>query len=116
MHSFLVEIYPSNSDWDYIVNLTGDSSWNPANMRKYFERFEQCRYVAPQPGNPSGHGFNGWQPSEIPDGRAIFGSDPNINRYLQSAEQELGTPGIIDPLLDSQLDPNDQRVTDSRRR
>jgi len=37
-HSYLIDFYPSNSDWDNIAKLTGDPSWNAANMRQYFER------------------------------------------------------------------------------
>lgn len=36
MHNLLVEVYPNNSDWQYIMNVTGDSSWNPDNVRRYF--------------------------------------------------------------------------------
>jgi choline dehydrogenase len=34
----MIALYPDNSDWDHIAELTGDSSWNSVDMRKYFDR------------------------------------------------------------------------------
>ena len=45
VHNLMITIYPNNSDWDAIADLTGDRSWKAENMRSYFERLEQCRYV-----------------------------------------------------------------------
>jgi choline dehydrogenase len=56
-HNALITIYPYRSDWQYIQDITGDSSWAPDNMRKYFERIEKSRYL---PNSIVGHGFNGW--------------------------------------------------------
>jgi choline dehydrogenase len=36
-HHALITVYPHNQDWDYIANLTDDSSWSSENMRKYFD-------------------------------------------------------------------------------
>jgi choline dehydrogenase len=118
IHHFMIEIYPSDSDWEYIAKLTGDSSWNPVNMRKYFERFEECRYVQPRRGNPSRHGFNGWQASEIPNPR-IFGSDSNILRILRSAADHVyrrrkRVAEVLQRFFDADLDPNDWRLRHHR--
>src|SRR5262245_49262691 len=43
-HNALILVYPHNDDWEYIARLTGDRSWEPINMRKYFERMEDCRH------------------------------------------------------------------------
>ena len=43
-HNALVTVYPHNSDWDKIADITGDASWHSDNMREYFERLERCRY------------------------------------------------------------------------
>jgi choline dehydrogenase len=114
-HSFLNDIYPSNSDWDRIADLTGNSSWNAENMRKYFERWERCRYVEPQPGNPSRHGFDGWQPDEISD-PTIFAQDSKLGRVLKSAAEETGESvrRVISKFFRAQLDPNDWRVLEHR--
>ena len=43
-HNAMILVYPHNADWDHIAELTGDSSWRAANMRRYFERLEDCRH------------------------------------------------------------------------
>lgn len=48
---------PSDSDWNHIANLTGDTSWNADKMRKIFERIEKAHYV---PRGTPGHGFDGY--------------------------------------------------------
>src|SRR5262249_3543948 len=59
-HNAMITIYPHNSDWDFLADLTGDDSWRPDKMRVYFERLERCGYVS-RPivpdYNPSRHGF-----------------------------------------------------------
>ncbi|KAH8668744.1 GMC oxidoreductase [Xylariales sp. PMI_506] len=56
-HNALVTIKPTDKDWDDIANLTGDSSWESANMNTYFEKLESCHYL---PNSVVGHGFTGW--------------------------------------------------------
>lgn len=56
-HNALITIYPYRSDWEYLQKITGDSSWAPDKMRKYFQRIEKSRYL---PNSIVGHGFNGW--------------------------------------------------------
>ncbi len=43
-HNAMILVYPHNADWDHIAELTGDPSWRAANMRRYFERLEDCRH------------------------------------------------------------------------
>jgi len=61
-HNALITIYPHRSDWSYIQSLTGDDSWNPDNMRTYFERLEKSEYL---PNVIVGHGFNGWLTTSV---------------------------------------------------
>jgi choline dehydrogenase-like flavoprotein len=72
-HNAMIMVYPHNTDWDGIADLTGDSSWRAVNMRKYFERLEDCRHRPPYRWlyewlgvNPSRHGFGGWLATERP--------------------------------------------------
>ncbi|KAF2123896.1 GMC oxidoreductase [Dothidotthia symphoricarpi CBS 119687] len=60
----LITTYPYNSDWQYIQDITGDASWAPDNMRKYFERLEKSRYL---PSSIVGHGFSGWLETSVTD-------------------------------------------------
>ena len=114
LHSFMLDVYPSDSDWQNIANLTGDHSWNPSNMRDYFERVEQCHYLTPEPGNPSRHGFNGWQPTGIPD-LSIFNGDPKIPKILlAAAKQARDTFFSLKSFFSGQRDLNDWRVRHHR--
>jgi choline dehydrogenase len=70
-HNAMILIYPHNSDWDRIAELTGDESWNAKVMRRYYQRLEECRYrgilrflFRLLRWNPSRHGFGGWLASE----------------------------------------------------
>ena len=107
VHNLMITIYPNNSDWDAIADITGDSSWRAENMRKYFERLEQCRYVdrPTSTDNPTRHGFEGWLSTEITD-PAMFAQDRNMERILQSAEREAGGKNVLDKFLRKELDPN----------
>ncbi|KAJ5807835.1 hypothetical protein N7474_009104 [Penicillium riverlandense] len=59
-HNALVAIYPFESDFEYVATLTGDGSWAPNNMRKYFINAERNNYLSLSPG----HGYNGWLQTE----------------------------------------------------
>jgi choline dehydrogenase len=70
-HNAMILVYPHNSDWDRIAELTGDPSWNAKAMRRYYQRLEECRYrgillflFRLLRWNPSRHGFGGWLASE----------------------------------------------------
>jgi choline dehydrogenase len=56
-HNAMITITAQDSDWQYVADLTGDSSWKPANMQTYFERLESNHYL---PNSIVGHGFHGW--------------------------------------------------------
>jgi choline dehydrogenase len=60
-HNALITVYPHESDFEYISTLTGDGSWSPENMRKYFERLENNNYLLPL---VPGHGYDGWLSDE----------------------------------------------------
>jgi choline dehydrogenase len=74
-HNALFLVYPSNSDWNRIADITGDKSWRAGKMRRYFERLENCRYrpiwrllhnFLPFL-NVTRHGFGGWLGTEEAD-------------------------------------------------
>ncbi|PSK33423.1 Cellobiose dehydrogenase [Elsinoe australis] len=56
-HNAAAALLPANSDWNYISSITGDKSWQAANMRTYFEKLEKNLYL---PKGTPGHGFNGY--------------------------------------------------------
>ncbi|MCG6138287.1 MAG: GMC oxidoreductase [Nostoc sp. LLA-1] len=142
-HNAMITVYPHNSDWDKIAEITGDNSWNSDHMRKYFERLERCNYldrpINPN-SNPSRHGFDGWLTTNLADPKLVVRDRQLLKVILKSALQALGEQGksllqIIkvvfksflanvlnllklgqgDPLefIDQLLDPNDWRVVKS---
>ena len=66
----MILMAPHDSDWDDIAALTGDASWRATDMRRYFQRLEQCRYrpawraLSRLGLDPTGHGWDGWLPTE----------------------------------------------------
>ena len=56
MHNGAVCSLPQDEDWNLIVKMTGDSSWEASKMRKYYEAIERNDYLAA--GDPT-HGYNG---------------------------------------------------------
>lgn len=115
-HNAMVFVYPHNSDWDYIANLTGDASWGSDNMRKYFERMEDCQYVdRPKKycKNPTRHGFNGWLATSIAGKDAILSviKDPQLRKLIFKTVATLlkQNVGSFSDILKLQIDPNDWR-------
>lgn len=140
-HNAMITVYPHNSDWDKIAEITGDASWNSDNMRKYFERLERCNYldrpINPND-NPTRHGFDGWLTTNLADPKLVVRDRQLLKIIVKSAiealaEQGKSLPQVIkvvlksflanilaflklrqkDPLefLDTLLDPNDWKIT-----
>jgi hypothetical protein len=49
---------PPDSNWEYIVNLTGDETWHPEEMRRYFTELERVVYL--EEGSDPTHGYDGY--------------------------------------------------------
>jgi choline dehydrogenase len=79
-HHAMVTVYPNNADWQKLRDLTGDDSWLPDKMRKYFQQLEDCQYVTPPPSGQdlARHGFNGWLPTSTPDPTLVVGDVQKI--------------------------------------
>src|SRR5271168_580112 len=91
-HNAMILVYPHNEDWQEIADATCDVSWAPDNMRKYFEKLENChhrpfdRFLKEFTGlNPSRHGFRGWLHTEqaLPLSTAL--GDKDLIKSLQDA-------------------------------
>ncbi|KAL2843736.1 hypothetical protein BJY01DRAFT_264195 [Aspergillus pseudoustus] len=93
-HNAMITVYPHDSDWSNIAALTGDSSWEPHHMRKYFERLERCSYLAE--GTP-GHGFSGWLGTERTDLKPALG-DFKLLSIISAAASAMGHGifGLVD--------------------
>lgn len=120
-HNAMILVYPHNSDWDKIADNTGDPSWKAANMRKYFERMEDCRHRPLYRWlykllriNPSRHGFGGWLSTEKALPLAVL-LDRNlmgvIAKSAKEAFEEIGHPlQRILWFFKGKGDPNDWRL------
>jgi len=122
-HNAMILVYPHDSDWNEIADLTGDDSWRAERMRGYFERIENCghrrvdRLLSKIGVNPSKHGWSGWLPTEhaVPDA-AIKDRDLRtvLLKSIRAAFQVSGFPDQDRARFESAADPNDARsVADS---
>jgi choline dehydrogenase len=119
-HNAMIVVYPHNADWDGVASLTGDPSWSAENMRRYFERLEDCHYrpleraLAKAGPNLSRHGWDGWLQTEIAVPRAALHDFALVQVLLDSAHEAfdgIGQPiaRLLD-LAEAKADPNDWRL------
>ncbi|HEX3399003.1 MAG TPA: GMC family oxidoreductase [Acetobacteraceae bacterium] len=119
-HNAMILMPPHDEDWDGIAALTGDASWQAKRMRRYFRKLEKCRYrpvwrVLSWLGlDRTGHGWNGWLPTECAMPWQVFEDRRLLETLADSAHTVLrGTPRLpraLRRLLRFRLDPNDQRL------
>jgi choline dehydrogenase len=119
-HNAQILVYPHNSDWEHIANLTGDPSWRPSTMRTYFERLENCRHrplhrwLAKFGINPTRHGWKGWLHTEKAIPMAALLDRNLFDTIAESVEKALADSGdMVKRLgwfLESWGDPNDWRL------
>jgi choline dehydrogenase-like flavoprotein len=120
----MILIYPHNADWDGIAKSTGDASWRAQNMRRYFERIEDCRHrplkrwIAALTGfNPARHGFSGWLTTDVAVPMEALGTRP-LRRMLEelavNASAELGDRlKRLRWFAKTRGDPNDWRLVNA---
>lgn len=119
-HNAMILIYPHDADWNEIATLIGDQSWNAENMRKYFERLENChhrplyRWLAKLGINPTRHGFRGWLNTEKAIPMVSLGNADLLTTILESTVAAIEDIGNIAErawwLTEGMLDPNDWRT------
>jgi choline dehydrogenase len=93
-HNAQIMVYPHPSDFQYIVDQTGDQSWAPDNMRQYFERLEKVEYL---PNSIVGHGYDGWLATSLTD-LVLIAEDLKVASLVLSAAAAMGK-GLITSLL-----------------
>jgi choline dehydrogenase len=120
VHNAMIFAYPHDADWEGIAALTGDDSWRPAAMRRYFERLERCtyrpllRWLSRAGWNPAQHGWNGWLNVELPRlPPGVFFDDMVDHVVLTALAKEFDADAdALRKLLwfaQGKLDPNDWR-------
>jgi choline dehydrogenase len=86
-HNAMIFMLPHESDWQQIAEETGDASWHPRHMRRYARRLEACHYrplwrALRKVGlDPTGHGWNGWLRTEVPQELRALG-DPEMRALV----------------------------------
>jgi len=122
VHNAMITVYPHNSDWDHIAEVTGDESWRSEKMRPYFQRLEDCQYQRLEEFldklhlDPSRHGYHGWLKTNVAKPDIVF-PDHELKKLIwesvEAAIKELKLP-IDDKLEDAlaELDPNDWRLVE----
>ncbi|MGZ3273611.1 MAG: GMC family oxidoreductase [Caulobacteraceae bacterium] len=123
-HNAMILVCPDAEDWRLIEHVTGDKSWSPRHMRQWFRRMEDCRH---RPWlrfwkalgiDYSGHGWDGWLPTEEAKPRQAF--TPQIVRLLKKSvwAAMLDAPlalGTLVGFLLGRADPNDRTQSAGRR-
>ena len=71
-----------------MVELTGDESWSPDNMRRYFIRMEDVGYLQSAT-DLFGHGQNGWLGTAVTPLELAL-QDPQLTSQLLGASFALG--------------------------
>jgi choline dehydrogenase len=120
-HNAMILLYPHDSDWNELADLTGDPSWKADAMRGYFERLENCQHrlvdraLSKVGYNPSRHGFDGWLHTEriIPKAAAMDRDMRTV--LLESANAAISETArekrfTLGDFSNSEADPNDWRV------
>ena len=121
-HNAQILVYPHNSDWEYIAELTQDASWNPDSMRTYFERLENChhrplhRLLSKFGLNPSRHGWKGWLRTEKAIPMESLVEKDLFHTLADCVKDSLISAGhVVERLgwfLESWGDPNDWRLVE----
>lgn len=119
-HNAMIFVYPHNADWDAIAQLTGDQSWNSDNMRRYFERMEDCHHRLPERLeaklgiNPTRHGWDGWLQTEVAFPLSALLKDDLLKVLLASINEAAAELGDVADqarwAIESLGDPNDWRT------
>ena len=119
-HNAMILVYPQNEDWDYIAQLTGDASWSASNMRRYFERLENChhrpvqRWLSRIGINLTRHGWKGWLHTEKSIPMAVMRNRALGETVATSALEMWLEDGRREErawwALEGGFDPNDWRL------
>ncbi|QEH35962.1 Alcohol dehydrogenase [acceptor] [Aquisphaera giovannonii] len=95
-HNAMITVYPHDSDWRGLSEIAraddpSDGSWEPAAMRRYFERIERCGYIADDdPELRAGrHGDSGYLGTSMADPRLLLGDKGLLKQVIGAFNQTL---------------------------
>lgn len=129
-HNAMICVYPHNSDWDHIAEITQDKSWASTNMRKYFERMENCHYGIGNTFikyasrlfhwvglsfNPRRRGYKGWLQISNANPALVLKDKSLVKIILEALEQAIEErSGKFLRRLRRGFDPNDWDCVQNR--
>ncbi|OAA65703.1 Glucose-methanol-choline oxidoreductase [Niveomyces insectorum RCEF 264] len=87
MHNGGVCSLPQDDDWNIVVNMTGDTSWEAPKMRKYLMKVERNTYL---PNGTAGHGFDGWLSTSVQPTRWAHDNTLPATRVLKKMAELTG--------------------------
>lgn len=114
----MITMYPDNRDWTHIEKLTGDATWSPENMRRYFQRLENNKYKYDNGENAGRHGYKGWLSTEQ-NNLGILLKDEKFPQVLLGAVKEEGIYNEVVEAVERgdfqfSFDPNDYRYVQKK--
>ncbi len=101
LHNAMITMYPDNSDWEHIIDVTGDKSWDPLEMRRLFQKLERNNYYK-RPNirnanlNREKMGFDGWLSTEQTSPSLLL----KDKRFLKLFVGALKEEGIVNEISD----------------
>ncbi|HEY2356846.1 MAG TPA: GMC family oxidoreductase N-terminal domain-containing protein, partial [Phenylobacterium sp.] len=118
-HNAMIFMRAHRSDWDGLADLTGDPSWRARRMEQFWRKVEACHHrplwglLARLGLNPTGHGWNGWLPTERAAPLEALDDVQMVATLCASALAELAQSGDqigdLMQLARGRADPNDRR-------
>ncbi|NHN56956.1 GMC family oxidoreductase [Calidifontibacter sp. DB0510] len=112
--SAMVTIYPHDSDWQRLAELTGDDGWSPQRMREHFTAMERWsgQDAEPLPGDSpeqrdakAEHGHDGWLGTTRADPR-VGGREPMFLDIIGAMEATARDRFGIEESISLPRDPN----------
>ncbi|KAI3337646.1 GMC oxidoreductase [Xylariaceae sp. AK1471] len=88
---------PSDSDWNYVYELTGDATWKAENMRNIFTKIEHNNYM---PKDTAGHGFDGFFQTSMGSKRSGLTGNKVVSAYASDLNLTMSMADLL------QRDPN----------
>jgi choline dehydrogenase len=120
-HNAMITLYPDNSDFDNIGRVTGDSSWNAAAMRAYWQRIEMERFESKSLANDPTRleGVKGWLATEQTSPLMLLKSEKLLAMAIAAAQQAGLGAEVVHKILQQAgniyLDPNEAAYVNNKK-
>ncbi|MDJ0705232.1 MAG: GMC family oxidoreductase [Leptolyngbyaceae cyanobacterium MO_188.B28] len=108
VHNALIQMYPHDEDWRFLMKLTGDRNWNPEFMRRlYVKKIERCLFFGENVDAVTlrriGHGKDGWLPTHRLNLEMLQQQLPQVIELWKSLCEYAYTTGRIPTSIKDQV-------------